>query len=138
MRQFAGSAKISAHPEAVWALLTDAAGYPLWNSTVEKIDGRIAAGERLTLYVTATPGRAFPLQVAAFAPPRSMTWTGGMPLGLFTGTRRFVLTPSEDGVEFSMSETYRGPLAPLISRVLPDLQPAFDRFAADLKHRAEA
>jgi hypothetical protein len=37
-----------------------------------------------------------------------------------------------------MEETYRGPLAPLITRSIPDLQPAFDTFAADLKRRAEA
>ena len=37
-----------------------------------------------------------------------------------------------------MEETYRGPLAPLIARSIPDLQPAFDAFAADLKRRAEA
>ena len=48
------------------------------------------------------------------------------------------LTPTGDGaVEFTMSEVYTGPLASLITRSIPDLQPAFAQFAADLKRRAE-
>ena len=54
------------------------------------------------------------------------------------GTRTFVLTPTASGdVDFAMEETYRGLLAPLITRSIPDLQPAFDAFAADLKRYAE-
>jgi hypothetical protein len=136
MKSFAASIAIHARPETVWALLTDGAGYPQWNSTVEKIDGRIAAGEKVSVYAKATPGRAFPLRVTEFVPPRRMTWTGGMPLGLFTGTRNYTLT-SKGEVEFAMREEFSGLLAPLIARSIPDLQPAFDTFAADLKRRAE-
>jgi hypothetical protein len=67
-----------------------------------------------------------------------MVWSGGMPLGLFTGTRTFTLTPRSDGsTEFTMREEFRGLLAPLIGRSIPDLQPAFDAFAAALKREAE-
>jgi hypothetical protein len=143
MKSFATSVTIRACPETVWALLTDAAGYPQWNSTVEKIDGRIAAGETVTVHAKAAPGtkasgRAFPLRVTEFVPPQKMVWTGGMPLGLFTGTRSYTLTPRTEGeVEFAMREEFRGLLAPLITRSIPDLQPTFDTFAADLKRRAE-
>jgi len=129
---------IRARSETVWALLTDPAGYPQWNSTIAKIDGRIAAGERVTVHAKAAPGRAFPLRVTEFVPPQRMVWTGGMPLGLFTGTRSFTLTPGSNGeVAFAMREAFSGLLAPLITRSIPDLQPAFDTFAADLKRRAE-
>ncbi len=138
MRSFAASITIRARPETVWALLTDAAGYPQWNSTIEKIDGRIAAGEKVTVHAKAMPGRAFPLKVTEFARPQRMVWTGGMPLGLFTGIRSFTLTPVSEGeVVFAMREAFSGLLAPLIARSIPDLQPAFDTFAADLKRRAE-
>jgi hypothetical protein len=61
-----------------------------------------------------------------------------MPLGLFVGERVFALTPKPNGiVEFSMRETFTGPLAPLIGRTLPDMQPTFDEFAAALKRVAE-
>src|SRR5580698_9309361 len=92
MKRFATSITIRAPAQSVWALLTDAAGYPGWNSTIEKIDGRIAAGETVKLYAKATPGRAFSLKVTEFASGRGMTWSGGMPMGLFTGTRRLTLT----------------------------------------------
>src|SRR5258708_7432358 len=138
MKSFATSVTIRARPEAVWALLTDAAGYPQWNSTVAKIDGRIAPGEKVTGHAKTTPGRAFPLRVTEFAPPHRMVWSGGMPLGLFTGRRSYTLTPTKKGeVEFAMREEFSGLLAPLITRSIPDLQPAFDTFAADLKRRTE-
>jgi hypothetical protein len=138
MKHFATSITMRARPETVWALLTDAAGYPQWNSTVTKIEGRIAAGEKVTVHAKAAPSRAFPLKVTEFVPPRRMVWSGGMPLGLFTGTRSYTLTPTSSGeVEFAMREEFSGFLAPLITRSIPDLQPAFDTFAADLKRRAE-
>ena len=138
MKQFAATASIHAAPERIWAILTDAARYPEWNSTVDKVDGRIAPGERIALHVKLNPGRAFPVTVTAFDPPRRMVWRGGMPLGLFVGERVFDLVPHPSGVvEFTMREQFTGLLAPLIGRTLPNMQPAFDEFAAALKREAE-
>ena len=61
-----------------------------------------------------------------------------MPLGLFKGERTYELVPAESGIEFAMHEEYTGMLAPLFVRSIPDLQPAFDEFAACLKRRAES
>ena len=36
-----------------------------------------------------------------------------------------------------MREQFSGPLLPLISRSMPDLQPSFDQFARGLKTRVE-
>jgi hypothetical protein len=138
MKHFAASIKIRARPETVWGLLTDAGRYPQWNSTVERVDGRIAAGEKITVRVKGAPGRAFPLRVSEFAPLERMVWTGGMPLGLFVAARSFVLTPAAGEIKFAMEESYSGLLAPLITRSIPDLQGAFEAFAADLKRSAEA
>jgi hypothetical protein len=138
MKSFASRASIRATPETLWSILTDGAGYPRWNPTVTSVEGRIAAGERLSLHVKMNPGRAFPLKVAVFEPPHRMAWRGGMPLGLLVGERTFMLIPQPNGlVEFSMRETFTGPLAPIIGRMLPDMQPAFDEFAAALKREAE-
>ena len=61
-----------------------------------------------------------------------------MLLGPFKGERNFELQPLDSGgVEFAMREDYSGLLAPLISKSIPDLQPAFDEFAVCLKARAE-
>ena len=138
MKRFAAEVTIHAPAEAIWSILTDGPNYPAWNSTVERIDGRIAPGEKLTIHLRPAQARAFPVTVSAFEPATRMVWTGGLSFGLFTGTRVFKLTPRPDGaVAFDMREEYAGLLAPLIGKSIPDLQPAFDAFAADLKRRAE-
>jgi len=138
VKSFATTTTISASAATIWSLLTDAAGYPAWNSTVTKIEGTIAAGQKVTVHAKASPGRAFPLRVSAFEAPARMVWSGGMPLGLFTGTRVFTLTPAPGGgVVFAMTEGFAGLMAGLITRSIPDLQPSFDTFAADLKRAAE-
>lgn len=138
MKRFATSTSIHATPERIWSLLTDAAAYPQWNSTIDKVDGRIAPGERITVHAKINPGRAFPVKVAELVPNKRMVWSGGMPLGLFRGERTFTLTPAGNGtVGFAMEEVFSGLLSPLIERSIPDLQPAFEEFAAALKKRAE-
>lgn len=133
------SISIRATPDAIWALLTDAPRYTSWNTTVDRIEGRIAPGEKITVHAKINPGRAFPVKVTEFVPGKKMIWSGGMPLGLFKGERTFTLTPGASGtVEFHMSEVYSGLLAPLITKSIPNLQPAFDEFAAALKMRAES
>lgn len=138
MKSFAARTTIGATPEAIWQILTDAPAYPVWNTTVTRVDGRIALGEKVTVHAKVAPGRAFPVKVVAFDAPRHMVWSGGMPLGLFKGERSYELrSMGAGGVEFAMREDYTGLLAPLITRSIPDLQPAFDEFAACLKARAE-
>lgn len=138
MKSFASSIVIRGTPGAVWQVLTDAPAYPSWNTTVTRVDGTIAPGGKVTVHAKAAPGRAFPVKVAAWDAPRRMVWSGGMPLGLFKGERVFELRPKSEGsVEFSMREDYTGLLAALITKSIPDLQPAFDEFAACLKARVE-
>lgn len=138
MKSFATSITINAPAERVWAILSDGARWTEWNTTVEKFEGRIAPGETVKLHVKANPGRAFPVKVSAMSAPSSMTWTGGMPLGLFKGERVFTITPAGSGVTFAMREQFTGPLSPLIGRSIPDLQPAFEEFGACLKKTAES
>jgi len=139
MKAFAVTIAIRATPERIWALLTDSAGYPGWNHTVDLVEGTIAPGERITVHAKISPGRAFPVKVSEWEICRRMVWIGGMPLGLFTGTRTFELKPGANGtVEFSMREAYTGLMAPLIGRSIPNLQPAFDEFAGDLKRASES
>jgi hypothetical protein len=118
--------------------LTDASRYTDWNPTVTKVTGTIAPGAKVTVHATISPNQAFPVTVSAFDPPRRMVWTGGMPLGLFKGERVFELTPDGSGTLFSMREAFTGLLSGLIGRSIPDLQPAFEEFAAALKRKAES
>jgi len=139
MRGFEASSVIKAEPAAIWAVLTDGAGWTSWDSAVVRLEGTIAPGEKVTIYPEVNPKRGFPVKVVEFEPAKRMTWRGGMPLGLFTGIRTYVLTPQGDGsVRFDMREEYTGPMAGLIFKSIPDLGPSFEKFAEGLKRRVES
>jgi hypothetical protein len=128
---------VQASPEKIWRLLTNAADFPRWNTTVSKIDGTIAAGERLALQVPAAPGRTFKPRVTRFEPAQTMEWSDGF-APMFRGVRTFSVVANGDGTTtFSMVEVFRGLMLPMIKRSLPDFGPAFETYAADLKREAE-
>jgi len=136
--QFATRTTIAAPVGTVWAILADLPAWPTWNSTVTSTEGKVEPGATVKVAVTANPGRTFGVKVTALEPPTRMVWTGGMPLGLFRGTRTYALTAVEGATEFAMDETYTGPMASMVTRSIPDLQPSFDEFAACLKATAES
>ncbi|MEO8465157.1 MAG: SRPBCC domain-containing protein [Gammaproteobacteria bacterium] len=138
MKTFQAAGSIQAPAERVWALLIDVARWPAWNTTVDKVAGYVALGATVTVHTKLSPGRAFPVRVAELDAPRRMVWRGGMPLGLFTGTRTFTIAPHNSGsVEFDMREEFAGLFAPLIAKSIPDLKPAFNEFVRCLKAAAE-
>lgn len=123
---------LPAPPARVWALLTDASAHVAWNSTITRLDGAIALGQRLALEVPAAPGRVFRPTVVAFEPPHRMVWQDGV-APVFRGTRTFTLDPLPDGhTRFTMEEVFTGAMLPLIAPSLPDFAPVFDRYADDL------
>ncbi len=137
MKAFDSTVVIDGGAMAVWDVLVDGSAWPQWDSGVTHVDGTIAPGSTLKVTVAANPGRAFPVKVTDFRPGEGMTFSGGMPLGLFRGVRTYRLTPSGSGTQFRMREEYTGPLSGLIGRSIPDLQPSFDQFTAGLKARVE-
>ena len=127
---------IHADTKTVWGLLTDAKGFPNWNSTVTNIEGEIREGERLRLHVPGTD-RTFTPTISGVVPNERMTWTGGV-APLFKGVRTFVLRPREDGsTDFAMAEHFSGLMLPLVKNSMPDFGPVFARYANDLKREAE-
>jgi hypothetical protein len=135
--KFSSEARISATPESVWNILTDLPTWTSWNTTITRTEGTIEAGAKVKVAVTANPGRSFPVTVTILTAPSLMVWTGGMPLGMFVGTRTFTLGREAGTTLFRMEEIYTGLLAGLITRSIPDLQPSFDEFARCLAARAE-
>lgn len=128
---------IHASPERIWALLTDAAGFPRWNSTVKGIEGQISEGSTIKVKVTIAPERTFTLTVSQVLPARVMVWRDGR-APFFTGVRTYLLTPQGDGsTAFAMEEVFSGLMLPLIAGSLPDFAPEFEKYAADLKREAE-
>ena len=134
---YAVGAHIRAKPAVVWALLTDAAGFPRWNSTVTRIGGSIALGERLALRVPLAPERVFKPKVTELVENERMVWSDGA-APMFKGVRTFKLAPRADGTtDFTMTEVLSGVMLPLIKGSLLDFGPAFETYAADLQREAE-
>lgn len=138
MLQFSASTKINAPAETIWNILTDASKYTEWDENMLKLDGTIAPGQALTITTRLDPKRAFKPKVTEFEPNRRMVWQSGMPFGLFTGARTFLLQPDGDGVKFSLTEEFKGLMLPMIKGSIPDLNPVFQKFVEALKARAES
>jgi hypothetical protein len=128
---------VRAAPATIWALLTNAADFPRWNSTIKSLEGDIAVGKKLALRVTVAPERVFKPKVTELVPEQRMVWSDGA-APMFKGVRVFTLSGRPDGsTDFSMVETFSGVMLPLIKGSLPDFGPPFEQYAADLKREAE-
>src|SRR3712207_8580248 len=51
-----------------WALLSDVGGWRDWDSGVDRVEGRVALGEKLTLYATMIRNRPFEVTVTEIRP----------------------------------------------------------------------
>ena len=136
MKTFSTVVRIRSTAERVWQTLMDVRRWPELDSSIARVEGTPAPGATVTVH--AKIGRAFPLKVVDWMPNQRMVLSGGMPLGLFKGQRTYTVTAEGDGmVTFAMREAFTGLLAPLITKSIPNLQPSFDEFAANLKKRSE-
>lgn len=134
--EYAVGINIAARPARIWGILTNATDFPRWNSTVQRIEGQIGAGEKIVLYATIAPTRAFKLTIDEFVPNQKLVWSDGN--FIFRGVRTYTLTPQADGsTDFTMAELFTGAMLPLIAGSLPDFAPEFEKYAADLKREAE-
>lgn len=139
MKVWSSTTTIAAAAETIWAILTDGSRYPEWDPYAIRIEGQIVQGAKIVIYTKVAPGRAFPVTVKEFVPGKKMLWASGMPFGLFTGERSFILTPQANGqIEFTLREEFRGLLLGMIAPSLPDMSEPFQKFTAGLKARAEA
>jgi hypothetical protein len=118
--------------------MVDVGSWRDWDSGVDRVDGRVALGEKLTLYATMIRDRPFTVAVTEIRPREVMRWRGGLPLGLAVIERTYHLDAQEDGsTVLTVREDHTGPLAALLARSTPDLNPSFRQFCNGLKARAE-
>jgi hypothetical protein len=124
--------EINADEAIIWKLLTNAQGFPLWNSTVVSIEGNIALNEKIKLKSTLDVKRTFKLKVIEFDLNKKMVWADK------GGRRVYTLTKVSDGtVLFSMTERIGGFMFPLYADKIPPFDQSFEQFAKDLKREAE-
>ncbi len=124
---------IFAEPTIVWALLTHAADYPRWNSTVTSVKGEIKEDGSIELKSILDEKRTFKLKIKEFVPEKRLVW------GDNQGSRVYTIDKSAaNSVLFTMTEKIGGPLFPLFAKYIPPFDESFEQFAADLKREAES
>lgn len=133
---FSRSTRIAQHIDAdaatVWRLLTTAAGWPRWNSTVVSLDGQITLGSKIKLVSTLVPSRTFRLKVKEFEPNARLTFGDAM------STRTYSLSGDAGGTRVEVVERIGGPFFPFLAPMIPPFDENFEQFTADLKKAAEA
>lgn len=137
MKTYSTSIQISATVQRVWSVLVEDLPRDPAAFGILRLEGALSPNSRIKLWSEVDPKRAFALRVQTFEAPRKMVWQGGMPFGLFTGTRTFELSGSSGMTTFVMQEIFRGALSGLIVKTIPDLNPSFGKFARALKEKAE-
>jgi uncharacterized protein YndB with AHSA1/START domain len=133
---FSLSTRIAQHIDAdaatVWRLLTTAADYPRWNSTVVSLDGQITLGSKIKLVSKLDPSRTFSLKVKEFEPNSRLRFGDAM------ATRTITLSGDAGGTRMEITERIGGPFFPFFARMIPPLDENVEQFTADLKKAAEA
>lgn len=137
MKFYETKIKIACLPESVWHVLTTEMPNDPERYGILRFDGDIAPDSKIKLWSEAAPDRAFSLKVIKYDAPNEMVWRGGMPFGLFVGTRTFTISKTQHGSMFAMREEFSGLLAGPITKSMPDLTPSFTKFATTLKQEAE-
>ncbi len=137
MKTYETQIEIDAAQDRIWQVLTREMPKDSTPYGITKFEGTIGLGAKIKLWSDVVPDRAFSLKVARFDAPNVMVWRGGMPLGLFIGTRTFTITSNGRGAEFHMREVFTGLMAGMITKSMPDLAPSFEKFASTLKQKAE-
>ena len=124
--------EINANAAIIWALLTNAADFQRWNSTIISITGNIAQNGKIVLKSTLDANRVFKLKIKEYVAEAKLVWGDAM------GNRVYTIRKVKNGtVHFCMTEKIGGPLFPLFAGMIPSFDESFEKFAADLKKEAE-
>ena len=130
---------IEAPPEAVWAQLTDLGRYEEWNPFITHAEGTAEAGQRLSLRMQPSGGRAMTIRptVTSASEGSAFEWLGHLGVrGVFDGRHRFELSPTATGTHLVQRESFRGVLVrPLRKSLDTGTRAGFEAMNAALRQR---
>ena len=103
---------ISTTAGRLWSILTDFSAYPGWNPFIRAIKGSIETGQRLTVSIQPTGGKAMTFRptVLLAAPNTELRWLGHFLIpGIFDGEHYFKIAQRDTGqVRFTQGERFSG------------------------------
>ena len=140
-RHVSHTIEIHASPAEVWAIVSDGGSFPSWNPFIQKLEGELRAGAKLTVKVQP-PGRrsaTFRPTVLTAEPARELRWIGRVLIpGIFDGEHSLVLEPTATGgTRFTQAERFSGVLVRLLSGDIDSTEVGFRQMNEALKARAE-
>ena len=126
---------INACSSTVWTVLTDAANLTAWNSGSTEIAGDIRNGATIRVRMQGSGERRVRLRVQQL-PGEVMRWETGLPPGLLTRVRTFVLTPEDTLTGLHVKEVLSGPLFRFVPGARPASEQSLGSFAEAVRTRA--
>jgi hypothetical protein len=132
---------IKAHPERVWAIITDFASYHEWNPFITDLHGEPALGAHLraTFTLAGQKPHTFRPEITDLTPNRRLAWHGKLRLPkLFDADHSLAVEPHRDGCRLVHREEFRGVLVPIVRRTITRTHDAFLAMDAALASRAES
>jgi len=132
---------VQAPAEAIWAVISDIAGWKDWNPLYPRAEGalRIGAELDLDLALPGQPTRAIKPVILDWVPNDQIHWRLSM-LGGLVRTIRYIEIEilTERGCIFSNGEVFSGYLGPTVAkRMRPAIRQGFVGMGEAVKARAE-
>jgi hypothetical protein len=132
---------ISAHPEKVWAVLTDFEKHPAWNPFIKSIEGEKRVGKQLKVSIQPPNGNGmtFKPMVLQYDPIKEFRWKGKLGIsGIFDGEHYFRLIDiGENTTRFIHGERFSGILVPFMGGALSKTKEGFQLMNEALKRECE-
>ncbi|WP_157221151.1 SRPBCC domain-containing protein [Flavisphingomonas formosensis] len=127
--------------EIVWAILTDFARYPLWNTLSARVECSLRLGEPVRLWVSdeGITGKSaiFEHRLLELKRPEHIAW--GYAQGEVRTRRDQRLDEAPEGCVYRTSDTFYGPLADqMMDHMGESISNSFNRLARALRDFAEA
>ena len=135
MQSFESEEPINARSSTVWAIITDAGNFTVWESGISWIDGEVSNGALVRIR-TVDGRRTFRTRVQQM-PGQVMIWKTGLIPGLLTWTRTYSLSPHAGLTHLRVKDEFGGPLLRFAGRALPVSPQDQHSYVAAVRRRAE-
>jgi hypothetical protein len=134
--------EIAADSASVWQLLSDLSGYPGWNPSIIRLEGRCGSGEKLRLRARMPGGLKINLRpvLDRVEQGRTLAWSASLLApGFFSAEHRFSIEELRaGGIRLVQREDFRGWFAPVFLYFFASgLQRSYEEANARLKSLVE-
>lgn len=113
---------INASKDKVWEVFTNFKQYPEWNPFIKSVEGKIAEGQKIQVYLTPPEAKGMGMKptILKIQKDNELSWIGRVLIpGLFDGEHIFELIDNGNGTtKFVQREKFSGILVPFLKKLL--------------------